>query len=57
MNKNIDLTKVNISGKGILYLIIGIAVLLIAWKVANWGVNRLSGTITGESGSIFDGVI
>jgi len=56
MDKNVDLTKVNLSGKGIFYLLLGIAVVIVVWKVANWGIDRLASTVTGDNG-IFGGVI
>ena len=46
MGKSIDITKVNLSPKGILWLIVGVVVIIGVWQIGNWGFSKLKGTAT-----------
>ena len=42
--KTIDISKINLSPKGVAMLVLGIAVLIVVYKVATWGIEKVSGT-------------
>ena len=44
MSKTIDISKINLSPKGIGMLVLGIGVLIVVYKLATWGVEKISGT-------------
>ena len=43
MSKTIDISKIQLSAKGIAMLIVGLMLFAVIWKVAEWGLSKVTG--------------
>jgi hypothetical protein len=50
MAKSINLAKVSLSPKWILWAIVGFILLIAVWKVASWAFDKISGATSGVVG-------